>query len=33
MSERLDIERLVRDPKTRVIVTCGSGGVTRQSST
>jgi anion-transporting ArsA/GET3 family ATPase len=27
MSERLDIEKLVRDPKTRVIVTCGSGGV------
>src|ERR1700759_5653260 len=27
MSERLDIERLVRDPTTRVIVTCGSGGV------
>jgi anion-transporting ArsA/GET3 family ATPase len=27
MSERLDIEKLVRDPNTRVIVTCGSGGV------
>jgi anion-transporting ArsA/GET3 family ATPase len=27
MTERLDIDKLVRDPKTRVIVTCGSGGV------
>jgi anion-transporting ArsA/GET3 family ATPase len=27
MSERLDVGALVRDPATRVIVTCGSGGV------
>ena len=27
MSDALDLGALVRDPKTRVIVTCGSGGV------
>jgi anion-transporting ArsA/GET3 family ATPase len=27
MSELLDLGALVRDPKTRVVVTCGSGGV------
>jgi anion-transporting ArsA/GET3 family ATPase len=27
MSEQLDLGALVRDPKTRVVVTCGSGGV------
>src|SRR5579875_3000977 len=27
MTKKLDIDALVRDPKTRVVVTCGSGGV------